>query len=169
MDLVNECHLLNMLHYFSESSEMSYQLILDVLNQDACVGIENQDMCDGVEGLSEAIEFSMRNDIHDHWIPLRLTYHNIDIDDIRKTDVRGYKTAVHIESSPITTDQRVNICGDMLLTRELRFRWVGTVNCDRSLTHRTDMWALASVNATLITQDENISLIQDNFGGNTLK
>ena len=32
-----------------------------------------------------------------------------------------------------------------------------------------DMWALASVSATLITPDGNITLLQDTFGGTSLK
>ena len=152
------------MYCLSESSDVSYQLILDVVNN-------NQDMCDGVENLDEAIEFSMLNETDGQWIPLRLTYHDSDIDDIiQETNetVRGYETTVRIAQSPNTTEQ-VSICGDMLNTSEVRFRWVGNADRERRKTDRADIWALASVTAILITQDENVSLIQDSFGGNILK
>ena len=154
-------------------SDVSYQLILNVTNQDVCAEIENQNICGGVERELEAIEFSIRSNTSGggQWIPLRLTYHDSDRNNrTRNKSIRGYATQVHRDQSPMPTEQ-VSICGDILLSSEVQFRWVGTANGDRFISdaHRSDMWALASVNVILTTQNESIVLIQDNFGSTKLK
>ena len=141
---------------------MSYQLFLNV----------HHGWCDGVEDLSEAIEFSMRNDTSrgGRWIPLRLNYYDnsANASHTGLEDVRGYLTLVHWGPSNSTTNQ-VYICGDVLLTNEVQFRWMATADSEIRGLYRSDFWALASVNATLVTWDERITLIQDAFGETKLK
>ena len=141
---------------------MSYQLILDVNSPSG--------QCDGIDTALEAIELSIRNDStsNRHWVPLQLTYY----DDSAVSDtstlemLRGYDIPVHQSSTNMTTDH-VSICGDVLLSNEVQFRWIGTAQLEGSFA--SDMWALASVNATLITQDDTATLIHDIFGGDALE
>ena len=99
------------------------------------------------------------------WIPLRLSYSRSDGFASSTAVVRGYEVPVEI-GRDVTS--RVTICEDVLLTNEIQFRWIGTANIYLRL-FRKDMWALASVNVVLVTQNERVTLIQDTFGGDTLK
>ena len=148
-------------------SEVTYQLILHVTGP----GLFLQLLCDGIEESREAIEFSIRGDDSrdGRWIPLMLSYYDASVASTNSTTVvRGYKILVQFGQDASTTVNIV-VCGDVLLTNEVQFRWMGTANLNQFNLFRSDMWALASVNAVLITQDERITLLQDNFGGNTLE
>ena len=140
---------------------MSYRLILDVNG--------NFNLCGGIDDLKEAIEFSVRSDMSNEscWIPLRLNYFNSwPLHRPSSTAVvRGYEIPVQFGRDATSS---VTICGDVLLTNEIQFRWIGTSNLI-TRQFRSDMWALASVNVVLVTQNERVTLIQDTFGGDTLK
>ena len=102
-----------------------------------------------------------------HWIPLGLSYFNpYPIHSpISTRFLRGYEVSVQF-GGDVTSS--VTICEDMLLTNEIQFRWIGTTFFGFR-PFRSDMWALASVNIVLVTQNERITLIRDTFGGDTLK
>ena len=125
-------------------------------------------MCDGVENSREAIEFAMRNDVsrNGRWIPLKLSYHHaISIEAI--TSVRGYQ--VNTENWPSGEfNERVVICGE-LFSDVIQFRWMGSANFDGGYSFRQDMWALTAVNATFVTAEGTITLIQETFGTSILK
>ena len=142
---------------------MSYQLILDVSGPGPCSGIELP---------REAIEFSMRSDSSrdGRWIPLELSYYddNAAISTTSTEIVRGYE--IPAQSGPdATSTGDVTICGDMLNTNEVQFRWMGTADVETNRLFVSDMWALARVTASLVTPNKTFVLIQDHFGGKTLK
>ena len=147
------------------NSEVTYELILDV---------SGENLCDGIDESREAIEFSIRSDasLDGRWIPLRLSYYDDSVATTTSgstTVVRGYEVPVQFGQDASSTSS-VTICGDRLFANanEVQFRWMGTANVESDNTYRSDVWALASVNAVLITRpNETITLIQDTFGGNT--
>ena len=64
----------------------------------------------------------------------------------------------------------VHICGDILRTNQVQFRWMGTATLrvfrtlSRSLA-KSDVWALANVNIILIDgNNKTTSLFSDGFG-----
>ena len=147
---------------------MSYQLILDIVFN--LFGIF---VCDGIEESREGIEFSIRsklNTTESHWIPLKLSYFRHSSPSTSSTTVvRGYEIPVQFgrDSSPTNY---VRICGDVLLTNEVQFRWMGTADLENGDNFRSDVWALANVNAVFITpENERVTLIHDTFGENILK
>lgn len=131
--------------------------------------------CDGPEGLPEAIEFAIRNNTSrdGRWIPLRLSYHENDTSSNMSSIevVRGYQVLANKWPCFLFTEE-VNICGDALLSDEIQFRWMGTAlpdGPDDRTVFRQDIWALSSVTATYITENETITLIQDIFDSSSLK
>ena len=129
--------------------------------------------CDGPEGLPEAIEFAIRNDTSrdGHWIPLRLSYYDNETFGSSIEIVRGYQVLAN-KWPLFWFTEKVNICGDTLQSNEIQFRWMGTAGPDapdERTVFRQDMWALAGVTATYITENETNTLIQDHFGTGSLK
>ena len=133
---------------------VTYGLLLDV----------DTSNCDGIGGDSdnEYIEFAMRNNTNDGpWIPLQLNYHNTSIPPTRV--VRGYNVSASTTSSTSVVQHTVHICGDVLRTSQVQFRWMGTATLRPSRSR--DIWALANVNVTLIdANNETTSLFSDGFG-----
>ena len=120
------------------------------------------DNCRGIED-GEAIEFAMRNDTSGSgvWTPLQI------LAERQLTPViRGYNLSdsVIIRRSTTGAEQNtVYICGDILQTSEVQFRWMGSANFFRRPSH--DMWALTNVNVTLIDNNNTpINIFNDDFG-----
>ncbi len=67
--------------------------------------------------------------------------------------------------------KQVSICGDLLGTGEVQFRWMGTAFIDGAgeMTESSDTWALSNVTANLITENDDVSLFEDSFGSEVLK
>ena len=137
---------------------VTYGLLLDV----------DTSKCDGIGGDSdnEYIEFAMRNNTNGGpWIPLQLSYHDTSIPPTRV--VRGYNVSTSITSSTSVVQHTVYICGDILRTSQVQFRWMGTAELEQVINRRprNDIWALANVDATLIdANNETTSLFSDGFG-----
>ena len=147
-------------------SEMTYQLVLNVQGSDGtCAGLEPNNS-------AEAIEYAIRFDTsrEGHWIPIILSYYdNAETNSMTSINiVRGYQTPTVKEPSDKFIE-RVNVCGDALLSGAVQFRWMGTADLDGFNRFRSDMWALAMVTAIYITANERVTLIQENFNTNTLK
>ena len=141
-----------------DSSEVSYRLILNVSGQDSCNGIEQP---------REAIEFSIRSGGEGRWIPLMLSYNEDGVASNSSTEiVRGYEVPIQFGQD---TTFGVIICGDALLTNEVQFRWMGTADVETDRLFISDMWALAQVDAYLVTLNGLFILLQDHFGGKILK
>ena len=143
--------LVTLLLYLSTFSVVNYGLINQV-NGDDCGGIER----------TEPIEFAMRNDTSGsgQWIPLQL------LAEQQLTPViRGYdlSDSVIVRSSTTGAEQdTVYICGDILRTTKVQFRWMGTANY---IQPRFDMWALTRVNVTLIDNNNTTTnILYDEFG-----
>ena len=130
-------------------------------------------VCGGLETVKEeAIEFAIRNDTssNGHWIPLRLSYYDSSsVNKVTNTEtVRGYKILSSKWPQP-KFFETATICGDVLLSNEVQFRWMGSANVDVFNYFRSDMWALATVSVTWFTDDETIPFVKENFGSNKLK
>lgn len=155
----------------------------------------NRDRCDGILGEREAIEFAVRtNSSSDDaaWIPLRISFHddgsyaggngNGDGNDDSRSDsrnsdegisyariIRGYTVPTTAQLDSIVTEH-VTICGDLLRdAREIQFRWMGTAELEGKERERSDIWALASVSATLFVANESETIIEDTFGRSNIK
>ena len=123
--------------------------------------------CGGIEGHEEGIEFAIRNNTNGNiWVPLQLDYYNGII--ISNRTIRGFLVSTFGDQSDTTDniERRVSICGDLLDSDEIQFRWMGR-SSEIGETHK-DMWALANINATLIQSDESYQLISDGFGCNSI-
>ena len=139
-------------------SEVTYGLVLNVDD-------DNDDQCQGIDGeAGEAIEFAVRNDtIGGPWIPLQL--HNIQRT-ASMSVIRGYNVSEIIQPRDDfnATQHTVYICGDILQTSEVLFRWMGTASLGINERSNSDVWALANANAILINDTEIIDLFSDGFG-----
>ena len=124
--------------------------------------------CNGIDTDSnEYIEFAMRNNTNSGpWIPLQISYHNTSIPSTRV--VRGYNVSASTTSSTNVVQHTVHICGDILHTSQVQFRWMGTailLKDDGRSRSRSDIWALANVNVILIDDNnETTTLFSDGFG-----
>ena len=113
--------------------------------------VSSRTNCDGIESRNKAIEFSMRNNASSAspWIPLQLDSFNDDLG--QRASIRGYD----VPALTIGTDsggvarRTIVICGDLLKTDEVQFRWMGTAN----ETEGADLWAIEEV-STIFIQDE---------------
>ena len=133
---------------------MDYGLINHINGVGGCRGIDNR----------EPIEFAMRNDTSGsgQWIPLQLLAEQQFTPVIRGYDLSD---SVIIRRSTTGAEQNtVYICGDILRTTEVQFRWMGTADFNRP---SRDMWALARVNVTLIyNYNTSTNIFYDGFGCN---
>lgn len=140
----------------------------------------NQDRCDGILGEREAIEFAVRTSSSSDfpWIPLRISY---GIADSRKPSkgsnggsshtrtVRGY-TVPTVGRRASRVSEHVAVCGDVLRdASEIQLRWMGTAELKGKERERSDIWALASVTATLFVGNQTEKIFEDSFGSNSLK
>jgi hypothetical protein len=141
-------------------SEVSYQLILDF-------GLLLETFCDGIEGQNEAVEFAIRSNASNNgrWIPLRLSF-PADSDTTGIEPLRGFSVPL-FGYRAATVNETVAICGGLLETNEVQFRWMESAAS--SVLFRSDLWALSSVMATLVRENETMILLQDTFGGNMLE
>ena len=149
------------------SSEISYQLVLDVESA-------SDENCDGLnrdENEDESIEFAVRtSSLSDApWIPLQLHYYTTGGDVDSTSSIRGYSVPTSGRTADTVTGS-VDICGDLLQdANEVQFRWMGTSFLDNNAAIRSDMWALANVAANLVIGDESVEIFRDNFGSDNLK
>ena len=146
-------------------SEVSYQLMLEIHFVDG-VGDETRRNCDGTEGPDEAIEFAMRTSSSSAapWIPIRMDYY-ADSTIIGTNSTRGYTIQAVGGGNGI---RQVYICGDLLRNAsEIQFRWMGSARAMQI--DMGDIWALSSVNATLVVANEELRIFEDSFGNANLK
>ena len=127
--------------------------------------------CDGIQDLAEAIEFSMRTGDNSPWVPLQLNYFSSEGNATSTEVVRGYSVFAVGSTLTTPTTQLVFICGDMLLTGNVQFRWMGTAMPDNGETEeREDAWTLHNVVAYFVNEDnETVTLFEDTFENEVLK
>lgn len=128
--------------------------------------------CLGVAEEKEGIEFAMRGSSSDStWTPLQLHYFAIAASNTSSKVIRGHTVPVTGSSIPSVTKQ-VFVCGNLLRTEEVQFRWMGTAYFEslfRETLAKYDVWALSNVTANLVTENKNVTLFEDSFGTNVLK
>ena len=132
--------------------------------------------CGGVEGIRKGIEFSIRNNTDDGpWIPLHLNAIALESEETPTSVViRGYQVSASIISFQSAFKRRrstisttISICGSLLQTNEIQFRWMGTADFDDDLDGflaRNDGWALTRVSAVLVRENERTNIIDEEFG-----
>ena len=129
--------------------------------------------CAGVDGIRKGIEFSIRNNTDDGpWIPLHLNAIALKSEEIPTSVViRGYQVPASVDSaidhnrSTLTTT--ISICGSLLQTNEIQFRWMGTADFNDTLEGflaRNDGWALTRVSVVLVRENERTNIIEEEFG-----
>jgi hypothetical protein len=66
--------------------------------------------------------------------------------------------------------KQVIVCGDLLNTQYVQFRWMASAHLDDSppLSVR-DVWALSNVTANLVTENGTNSLFEDSFGDDVIE
>ena len=130
--------------------------------------------CAGVDGIRKGIEFSIRNNTDGGpWIPLHLNAIALTSEETPTSVViRGYQVSASIDSA-INNDNRrnksttISICGSLLQTNEIQFRWMGTadfVDTQDGFLARNDGWALTRVSAVLVRENESTNIIEEEFG-----
>ena len=106
-------------------SEVTYDLDLSLFSNDSSG-------CGGVDGIRKGIEFSIRNNTEDGpWIPLHLNA--IGEETSTSVVIRGYQVSASIISFQLAFNEgesrqstTISICGSLLQTNEIQFRWMGT-------------------------------------------
>ena len=126
--------------------------------------------CGGIDGIRSGIEFSIRNTTDDGpWIPLHLNAFVTR----RKTNfstvvIRGYQVSACITSHLKNQSVDISVCGSLLQTNEIQFRWMGTSDFDDTLDGflaRNDGWALTRVSVVLVRREnERTNIIEEEFG-----
>lgn len=146
----------------SISSELSYELHLRPLGIGDCFGVARK---------LEVIEFSIRSGNSSAWTPLQLHYFDHLTSTTTTEVIRG--NSAKVTSSPSTSvAKQVFVCGDLLSSKVVQFRWMGSAYFDSSIGEslaKHDVWALSNVSASLVTESENITLFRDSFGSDVLK
>ena len=98
------------------------------------------------------------------WIPIRMDYYADSII-IGTNFTRGYTIQAVGGGNAI---RQVHICGDLLHNaNEIQFRWMGSARAIGN--DMGDVWALSSVNATLVVANEELRIFEDSFGTEDLK
>ena len=129
--------------------------------------------CGGVDGIRKGIEFSIRNNTDGGpWIPLHLNADALRSEEILTSVViRGYNVSASIVSDindrTIPISNTISICGSLLQTNEIQFRWMGTADFIDNLNGflaRNDGWALTRVSAVLVRENERTNIIDEEFG-----
>ena len=132
--------------------------------------------CGGVDGIRKGIEFSIRNNTDDGpWIPLHLNAIALKSEEIPTSVViRGYQVSASIISfqsafkgGKSTVSITISICGSLLQTNEIQFRWMGTTDFNDTLDGflaRNDGWALTRVSVVLVRENESTNIIEEEFG-----
>ena len=129
--------------------------------------------CGGVDGIRKGIEFSICNNTDDGpWIPLHLNAIALESEETPTLVViRGYQVSASIASAindnTITLTTTISICGSLLQTNEIQFRWMGTADFDDTLDDflaRNDGWALERVSAVFVRENERSNIIEEEFG-----
>ena len=127
--------------------------------------------CAGVDVIQKGIEFSIRNNTNDGpWLPLHLNAIALESEETPTSVViRGYQVPASIISPNLPKNQTVvvSICGSLLQTNEIQFRWIGTADFNDTLDGflaRNDGWALTRVSAVLVRENERTNIIDEGFG-----
>ena len=140
---------------------MTYDLDLSLFSNDGSG-------CGGVDGIRKGIEFSIRNNTDDGpWIPLYLNAIALENEETPTSVViRGYQVSASIISPELPKNQSVDIsiCGSLLPTNEIQFRWMGTSDFDDNFIARNDGWALTRVSVVLVRENERTNIIEEEFG-----
>ncbi len=144
-----------MYNYIIHNSQVSYTLILNVNN-------EGEEGCDGVDGIDEGIEFSIRNNTKSgSWRPLQWSYRGTNTGR-SNINVRGCAVPLSVTSSRV--ERKMTICGNILHTNNIQFRWIGSARLENGLSY-DDVWALTNVSITLILENNSIiTLMDEEFG-----
>ena len=152
--------------YIIIDSEVTYDLDLSLFSNDGSG-------CGPVDGIRKGIEFSIRNNTDGGpWIPLHLNAVALESEETPNSVViRGYQVPASIESA-INDNRRtisttISICGSLLQTNKIQFRWMGTSDFDDNLDGflaRNDGWALTRVSVVLVKENERTNIIDEEFG-----
>ena len=144
---------------------MTYKLVLDVDDS-------TDPQCDGIQGIAEGIEMAMELDIYDRWIPLRFTYRTSDGEDPVSTQAILRRYGVYFNGTAESeVVERVVICGkDLCNADQIRFRWMQEAHIGVGELVRSNMWAIGSLDATLVVDEtQRVSMFVDNFGTTSVK
>ena len=132
--------------------------------------------CGYPDGLHRGIEFAVRTNTNGGpWIPLWLEGIDIDHQNINSVVIRGYEVPATFSTyngsdfSPVYPHRSisVSICGNIVETNDIQFRWMGTSDFDDNLPlllARNDGWALTRVSVVLVRENERTNIIEEEFG-----
>lgn len=143
-------------------SEISYQLHL----RPGGTGVA--DRCFGLLAEREGIELAMRSSSVSTWTALKLDYFNRTSSTTSMEVIRGHSVAVTGSTLDSVTKQ-VFVCGDLLNTNDVQFRWMASAHLDGDSLSIHDVWALSDVAANLVTENGTSVLFEDSFGNDVLK
>ena len=144
------------------SSEISYQLHQRPTYRGASGG------CLGLRGELEGIELAIRTSNVSTWTPLQLHYYDSESNATSSEVIRGHSVAVS-GNTLVSVTKQVYICGDLLNTEDVQFRWMGTAHLDDDFLSVHDVWALSNVTANVVTENGTNVLFEDFFGDDVLE
>jgi hypothetical protein len=142
--------------------EISYQLHL------RSRGSGTADNCFGLLGEREGVELAMRSSSVSTWTPLQLDFFDNSNDVTSMEVIRGHSVTVTGSTMNSVTKQ-VIVCGDLLNTQYVQFRWMASAHLDGDSLSIHDVWALSNVTANLVTENGTNSLFEDSFGDDVIE
>ena len=146
------------------SSEISYQLHQRPTYLPGASG-----GCFGVRGEREGIELAIRTSNVSTWTPLQLHYSDPVSNSTSSEVIRGHSVAVS-GNALVSVTKQAFICGDLLNTEDVQFRWMGTAHLDPPESVSVhDVWALSNVTANAVTENGTNILFEDSFGDDVLE
>ena len=151
-------------NYSYPFSEISYQLH----QRPTYRGASTSGGCIGLRGEREGIELAIRTSSVSTWTPLQLHYYDSESNATSSEIIRGHSVAVSGNTLESLTKQ-VYVCGDLLNTEDVQFRWMGTAHLDDDFLSVHNVWALSNVTANEVTANGINILFEDSFGDDVLK
>ena len=155
-------------HVYLFCSEISFQFIF------------NDGSCNTANNINEGVEFALRFEDEDMWIPLIYAYNRnggvgsaivIDIGNIDDLIIRGYR--VKLEPVDYVNSNSENISIDICKfeASNIQLRWLQTSRI--TINNRNisiDLWSVDNINISYIhANGEKICLIEDSFDNDQLK
>ncbi len=138
---------------------MSFQLVLRRLT---CF--------DEIDQFEEGVEFSIRTSLLPHdWIPLKFFFNDRFLPTPTPSmQRRGYLVPTVFITEESEEDIIINVCNISTDNISLQFRWLQTSTLLANAP--IDIWLLDNIKISVIDSvQENLTLLEENFDGNTLK
>ncbi len=144
---------------FAFCSKVSFQLAL-----------RRPNCFDEIDQFEEGVEFSIRTSLLPHdWIPLKFFFNDRFLPTPTPSmQRRGYLVPTVFITEESEEDIIINVCNISTDNISLQFRWLQTSTL--LVNAPIDIWLLDNIKISVIDSvQENLTLLEENFDGNTLE